>query len=82
MAEQEAVGGTESLPRKLGEGAMRGRLWGGGSQHAEPEWPGSDVLSPELWKCSITAVWKVRQRGKEPSQGTPLKGCCSGVDER
>lgn len=31
------------------------------------------MLRPELWKCSIMAVWLMHQRGRRPSQGDRVK---------
>lgn len=53
-----------------------------GSQYSGLEWPGSNVLTPELCKRLITAVWQMHQRGREPSQRDQGKGYCNGVDER
>lgn len=64
------TGGTESILEKLGkrEQLFRGIGQMGGSQYFGPEWQGSDVLRPEIWKRSITAVWQVAQRRTELSK--------------
>ena len=49
----------------------------GESQKAEPEWPGSHVLRPELRKQSITAVWQVAgapEGASWPRQGDGQEG--------
>lgn len=60
MQDKSALGGTESLPRKLGEAAVKGR-WGEGS-HTQSQ-NGLEAMCSvlKLWKCKITAVRKVSQ---------------------
>ena len=56
----EALGGTESLPRKLGEAAVKGRCGEGSHMQSQT---GLEAMCSvlKLWKCNITAVRKVSQ---------------------
>lgn len=51
-----AAGGTDSIPRRLGETAKQVYRADGGIPLGGLEWPGSSMLRPELQKCSIRAV--------------------------
>lgn len=82
MQRAGAEGGTESIPRKLGEAAVQADSADRGKPVLRAGMAGSNVLTPELWKCCTTAVWQVHRRGRQPRQRDQGKGYCNGVDER